>query len=755
MSKARSRVGLKSVVFLFFGLTAFPVRSQITPDATLPNNSIVLPNGSIFTIEGGTPAGTNLFHSFEEFSIPTGGEAFFNQAQSIDNIITRITGGNLSNIDGLIRANGMANLFLINPNGIVLGANARLDLGGSFLGSTAERVLFADGSFYSATDTSGVRTGESPLLSVNVPIGLQMGSNSGNIHIQGNNQNLGSDFVNLNPMGDGDIASVEVQLGQTLAFVGGNIAIEGANLIAPEGRIELGSVAANESVAFSPLPQGWTLDYSRADAFQDISLTQATLVDVSGNAGGSIQLQGRQILASEGSTLSARNQGSGRGESLVIRASDLVEIIGGQNASRISVSVAPEATGQGGDLFIETDRLRLLDGAQLGAGTLGAGDAGNLTVVAASVEVLGTDATGEFPSGMFATVQAIGTGNGGNITVEADNLRVTDEGRITAFSLNTGRAGDITIQADKIDIGDTSDISAFSTQNAAAGSIRIVTDRLNVRDRAEITVSARGLGAAGNLNLEADSIFLDTGASLNADLRAGTQGNITLNTADLRLRRGSSITTNATETATGGNINIETETLLALENSDISANAEQSFGGQVSIAAEGIFGTQFRAAPTRESDITATSTLGTEFSGIVQIQTPIVDPASGLVALATDPLNPNTQVQNSCDIATRSRFAIIGNGGLPPDPTESFQNPRVWRDTRLGEIDTTHIDRPKVELTPNSGETISMYAPPHPLVEATGWTRREDGTVELVARSGSIHSPWYSSPDCQTLTESH
>ncbi|HAA26531.1 MAG TPA: hypothetical protein DCE56_01160, partial [Cyanobacteria bacterium UBA8553] len=112
---------------------------QVAGDGTL-STTVTSSNGLSFIINNGQRAGDNLFHSFSQFSIPTGGSALFNNAVDVKNIISRVTGGSVSQIDGLIQTNGTANLFLINPSGIIFGPNAQLNIGGSFVASTASAV---------------------------------------------------------------------------------------------------------------------------------------------------------------------------------------------------------------------------------------------------------------------------------------------------------------------------------------------------------------------------------------------------------------------------------------------------------------------------------------------------------------------------------------------------------------------------------------------------------------------------------------
>ena len=235
---------------------AHPTQAQILPDTTLPKNSMVEIEGMLQRITGGTQAGSNLFHSFEQFNLDTVGTAYFDNALTIDNIITRVTGGQLSNIDGLIRANGNANLFLLNPSGIIFGPNARLDIGGSFLGSTAESLLFEDGSIFRTTEPNAP-----PLLTVSVPIGLQFDRNPGGIRVEGSGHRLTSpQDPTLSPLERVTHGGLQVQPGRTLALVGGNVTLDGGLLTAPSGRIDIGS-AIQGQVNLTPTSFGWRLEY--------------------------------------------------------------------------------------------------------------------------------------------------------------------------------------------------------------------------------------------------------------------------------------------------------------------------------------------------------------------------------------------------------------------------------------------------------------------------------------------------------------
>ncbi|BAY83541.1 hypothetical protein NIES267_30300 [Calothrix parasitica NIES-267] len=197
---------------------ALPAFSQVTSDNT--TNTTVNPNGNNFDILDGIQKGNNLFHSFKEFSIPTGGSATFNNSTDIVNIINRVTGGNISNINGLIKAEGNANLFLINPAGIVFGENARLDIGGSFLGSTAESILFEDGFEFSAVNPQS-----QPLLTVSVPLGLQMGQMSGDIKVQGTGHRLiGGGFTPV--IRNNTQPTLQVNSGKAIALVGKNLNLQ-------------------------------------------------------------------------------------------------------------------------------------------------------------------------------------------------------------------------------------------------------------------------------------------------------------------------------------------------------------------------------------------------------------------------------------------------------------------------------------------------------------------------------------------------
>ncbi|WP_448560545.1 two-partner secretion domain-containing protein [Trichothermofontia sp.] len=750
--------------------------AQVTPDGSLPTQ-VETPNGRAFTITGGDRVGGNLFHSFREFSIPTGGEVLFDQALDVQTIFSRVTGGQRSTIDGLLRANGRANLFLLNPAGILFGPNAALNLGGSFVATTADAIQFSD-----RTEFSVVHPSATPLLTVSSPIGLQFGRNPGKIRNQSRT------------LGATNIEGLQGQPDRTLALVGGPLVLDGGYMTLLGGRAELGSVGANSTVQLTPIAQGWTLGYDTVRTFQDITLTNQATVNASSNQtpgeirlrgqtitlagdsqlaavtetgqGGTISLQGDRLLINGGSQVLTLTIGSGTGGNLNV-AANTVELAGALlfpndrvQSSGLFASVQPQTsrgTGNGGNLNIRADRLVIRDGAQAAVTTFDIGRAGNLTVQANDILLDGFQVRNNdvpIPSGLFAGTDLKSTGQGGNLLIETNNLTILNGAEAQASTLGHGDAGNLTVRARNALtlIGRTPDgqfpsallavagLEGVSTEaEGRGGDLRVETGQLSLQDGAEITVSAteRSRGA-GNLTINAPQIELRNRAALRAETAAGDRGNLTVNSQDLRLRQSSNLTVNATGTATGGNIRITTPTLAALENSDITANAVANFAGRVEITAQGIFGTAARSQLTSASDITASSDLGPQFSGVVEIQTPGVDPSQGLVELPSSVIDIESLVARACEPrpeTERSEFIVTGRGGLPADPTQALSAEATiagW--INLGDEQSRVSGSVSRQGTPRSeGTNLPKDSLATPLVEAQGWVVDAQGRVILVA----------------------
>ncbi|NJL53350.1 MAG: filamentous hemagglutinin N-terminal domain-containing protein [Hydrococcus sp. SU_1_0] len=283
-----------SFIICSISYLAIPVKAQVTSDNTTSSNVEQVEN--VTQITGGEKAKNNLFHSFEQFSIPEGTEAMFKNATDIENIFTRITGDDISNINGILSTQGDANFFLINPNGIFFGENAQLNVGGSFIASTAESIEFEDGSKFSTND-------DEALLTVSFPIGLGFGSNPGSIEINGNqNKTTLSENDNL--------SGLSVQPQKTLALVGGDINISGGTINATNGRIELGSLNS-DSVNFQKAEKGFTFDFDDvADVnLKNIVLDNLSALNVSGNRNGFIKIRSSALNILGESTISSNSSG--------------------------------------------------------------------------------------------------------------------------------------------------------------------------------------------------------------------------------------------------------------------------------------------------------------------------------------------------------------------------------------------------------------------------------------------------------------
>ncbi|MDJ0696436.1 filamentous hemagglutinin N-terminal domain-containing protein, partial [Mastigocoleus sp. MO_188.B34] len=638
-----------------------PSVAQISADTNLPDGQTVVTPGTTpgidFLVTGGTKVGNNLFHSFQNFSVPENGSAIFQNDANLTNIINRVTGDLESNINGLIQTNGSANFFLINPNGIIFGPNASLNIGGSFITSTASSLKLSNGDEFSTINPT------KPLLTISVPLGLQFGNQAKSITNQ--SQFNDSDTV-LNSVGAP--GGLVLKPFQTLAFVGGEIKGELGNITVSGGRIELGAVGENSFVGLNQDSQGFTLDYANVENFGDIELNRS-FGDVSGPGGGNIQLQGQKInlersalfavtfpngiengggihlhgdevnINSSGiqaitlgnlqgadvaleaenisiqaeSVVSAETRGSGQGGKLTI-STDNLDVVNSILGTETKIS------GNAGDVLITTQDLSVRDGAQIATNAFEEGASGKLTVTASnSIELIGESNDASIPSGLFSDNHSSKKSAG--VSIETGTLNIRDGARISASTFAGGDGGQVTIQAKDSQLtassqtGESSGI--FNNVEAGAtgqgGNISFTTERLQIYEGAQISASTFSSGNAGRVSITAsDSIEIqdlgsDTAFSgLFAQVEArdtsqatGKGGDILLETGQLTLQgKQARISASTDDVGWGGNVTINVDELLVGD------------GAQIQAATTGV-------APSGKLEVTATTKI--ELSGVNEV----------------------------------------------------------------------------------------------------------------------------------------
>ena len=476
-------------------IAPFSLQAQPVPDASLPEVSRVETAApGMHQITGGTASGANLFHSFREFDLDTGEVAAFGLDATIANAIVRVTGGRASQIDGTIVSDTGANLIFVNPQGWLFGAQAQLDVGGAIAFSSADAVMFADGSVFPGFASPAADT----LLSVAVPVGLQLGSEAGAIRAAGGGHDLTVTDPVLAPIERNSATDgLRGAPGNLLTLVGGEVAIDGGTVTAASGQL---SIVAGRN-GFVPL--GLTIDgagtLDPSFEFGDITIDNTALLDVTGPVSGRIDLIGDRIQVAGGSIVLAQQFDDSvpdfPGSGIFLAGDRAITLDGIAADGRIQTrlnSSALQGQRRGGDIVIRTPNFTVSQGAAVATRSFGAGRGGDLIVDAPNIQIVDTNA--RIPD-FFANVTAttLGTGQAGNSIVTTDRLLIRNGGALASSTFGAGDGGNVTVAASArieivgVDLRQFSPgiIIASSFASGAAGHLDVPAPELQPRQRGQ------------------------------------------------------------------------------------------------------------------------------------------------------------------------------------------------------------------------------------------------------------------------------
>ena len=572
------------------------------------------------TQEMGITHGTNLLHSFGRFNVPNEHSVTFSGDPGIANVLSRVTGGELSSIDGELASTIQgANLFLMNPAGVLFGQNATLDVSGSFHVTTADFLRFDDGTAFYA-DTALDAAGDSILKVAQIE----------GFGFLGDPAIFGFTNETRNTRSDIRVAGkLEVDPGKTISLVGRDTVVngevlEGVNITegtlqAAGGRVNLASVAAlQESMVEKVLLDVEGLSFqgvnSQGEVTQEpmqlgqIILSQGTRINTNGEGGGTVVIRGGQLLI-DGSKISANTTGPAEGPlegepgaGIDIQVAKEIFLDNGSILeSNVETNVAKDvgsgdiqvkadhvelanfssfqsivffgSTGaKSGDINIGATTVLLRDGAFIGAGTFSSADGGAIILNATdSVEL-------HDPSQIFSQIGDLG--NAGDIEVTANRILLSGgfasafPTGLTSFSSEdaTGITGDISVKANGLRMEDAF-ISTVSSGDARAGNIDVSVEGGDVFISGKgdpiggffgIFTNAFGKRDGGQIQLTADNLTLTDRASLQAaTFDVGNAGGVTITlTGNFEVREGSFVQVQSASTGAAGFIIIEAKDII-------------------------------------------------------------------------------------------------------------------------------------------------------------------------------------------------
>jgi filamentous hemagglutinin family protein len=614
---------------------------HITIDGRLsPAQTLAGPNYTIGATLG-KQVGGNLFQSFGIFGLAQGESATFTGPTTVTNVVGRVTGGSTSSINGAIQSTiPGANVYLINPAGIVFGPNATVNVSGSFHASSADYLRMSDGARFQATNPGG------STLSAASPVAFGF-LNAAPPAITVNGSTLGAGS------------------GQTLGLVGGPVSISGAKLSAPAGTIHIASAASAGEIPVTP-GNGAALTTA---TLGPINITGGAVLDASNplslGSGGNIFIRAG-ALTIDASELNADNDGTGPGGKMVLGGESQLTLSDGAYvhsfaqssgsggtiallsgpAGAISlnngtVETAALGSGNAGTVSLSGGSLSLANRAVIASDTVGSGNSG-----AVSVTVAGSMSIQNAFTGITSGTEAGSSGNAGPVAISAGTLSFVS-GEISSSTGGSGNAGNVSVNVPGLlSINGAGGLVSFlagiasqtnpgSTGNA--GTLSVAAGSLSLTNAGQIAGSTFGSGNAGSVSVNVAGLLSIDGTGTSGSIQTGISsqtnpgssgagGPLSVTAGSLSLVKGGQISSSTFGPGNAGSVSVNVAGLLSIDGAGSSTPTEIStqtnFGstgnaGQVSIAAGNL--------SIVNGGKVSSNTVGSGRGGDITVSSPFID----------------------------------------------------------------------------------------------------------------------------------